>query len=515
MEAGRRVVAQALEDLVVGPHRRARLVLSQDVRREGTRRHQPPRELRAFDHERPVVLGGQVVEQERGRGRRVPGLDPDRAPARRAQRIEVQGEAGEAVRLRAALLRADGAEEELDVGRFRVGEGARDHPADHHADRERAGAKEQPLEPDPRLAPEVAQVVVRRDRLRALVDEPQQQVVLEVLADARQVGDHRDAVLAQERGGPEAGQLQELRRLDRARAQQHLARCAHRGLRAVTPIADAHRAPPLELDAGRAGTGLDRQVGPPARGLEIRGRRRAAQAVARRQLEVAGAVLPRAVEVVGARNAELAGGGDQGLDERVPPGDVGDRERPVAAVVLARAAGVRLRLDEVAQGLARVPAVGAERLPAVEILRLPADLDQPVDRARAAERAAARRVDLAAVQVRLRLGVEPPVEHRVEHRLAVADRDVDPRVAVRRPRFQQQGGALPVRGQPVGEDAARRAAADDHVVEGPLRAAAIDSVRSHPITLYQVPRAWPRCGTASDHAGGTPHVGGGVHEAGS
>jgi hypothetical protein len=227
--------------------------------------------------------------------------------------------------------------------------------------------------------------------------------------------------------------------------------------------------------------GLDRQVAPAPRGVQVRDRRRAAPAVPRGELEIAGTLLARAVEVVGARDAELAGGGDQRLDELVPLADVGDVQRAVAAVVVARAARIALRLDEVAQRLARVPALGAERLPAVEIPRLPADLDQAVDRARPAERAAARRVDLAPVQVRLRLGVEPPVEHRVEHRLAVADRDVEPRVAVGRPRLEQQDGALSVLRQAVGEHAAGRAAADDHVVERPHR-----TRRAAPLTPFEV-----------------------------
>ena len=54
-----------------------------------------------------------------------------------------------------------------------------------------------------------------------------------------------------------------------------------------------------------------------ARGPQVRDRGRAAQAAPGRQLVVAGAFLRRAVEVVVARNADLAGRGDERLDELV------------------------------------------------------------------------------------------------------------------------------------------------------------------------------------------------------
>ena len=181
------------------------------------------------------------------------------------------------------------------------------------------------------------------------------QVVLQVLADAGQV---RAPPGCRARCRSAAGPRPESCRSCgdwTAPAHSSTSRAARtRGLRTVPPIADdrsraacrtrcrshGHRSRSSGWRAARAG-------------LQVGGRRRAAQAVAGRQLEVAGAVLARAVEVVGARNAELAGGGDQGLDQRVPPGNVGDGERPVAAVERARAAGVRLRLDEIAQRLAR------------------------------------------------------------------------------------------------------------------------------------------------------------------
>ena len=57
--------------------------------------------------------------------------------------------------------------------------------------RARAASEEQPLEPDPRLAP-VGERRLHRDWLRALVLDVDLEVVLEVLADAGQVVDDVD-----------------------------------------------------------------------------------------------------------------------------------------------------------------------------------------------------------------------------------------------------------------------------------------------------------------------------------
>jgi hypothetical protein len=48
-------------------------------------------------------------------------------------------------------------------------------------------------------------------------------VILQILADAGQRVDDRDAELAQQRGRSDAGQLQELRRLQRARGEHDFA----------------------------------------------------------------------------------------------------------------------------------------------------------------------------------------------------------------------------------------------------------------------------------------------------
>src|SRR5688572_25035478 len=99
-------------------------------------------------------------------------------------------------------------------------------------------------------------------------------------------------------------------------------------------------------------------------------------------MEVAGALLGSAIEVVVARDAELRGAIDERLDQRMALADRFDRQ-----------AGERL--GEIGKGVVPAPAGRAARFPAVEVLRLAVDLDQAVDRARAAEHAPARRIDPA------------------------------------------------------------------------------------------------------------------------
>ncbi len=71
-------------------------------------------------------------------------------------------------------------------------------------------------------------------------------MVLQVLADARQIVHDFDAVAAQQAGRADAGELQQLRALQRARGQHHLARGAHFMRGAVLAIAQARRSAPRE-----------------------------------------------------------------------------------------------------------------------------------------------------------------------------------------------------------------------------------------------------------------------------
>jgi len=59
--------------------------------------------------------------------------------------------------------------------------------------------------------PVVVDLVHRGDVRHAAIDDASAAMVLQVLADARQVVHHGDAVLLQQRAGSDAGELQQLR----------------------------------------------------------------------------------------------------------------------------------------------------------------------------------------------------------------------------------------------------------------------------------------------------------------
>src|SRR6185312_6004890 len=102
--------------------------------------------------------------------------------------------------------------------------------------------------------------------------------------------------------------------------------------------------------------------------------------------------------VVGvARDAVLHRALDEGVAQRVAPVDVGDGERALTAAIGRIAiADTAFEPLEVGQDVRIAPAAIAELRPGLEIEPLAAIEDQAVDRARAAERLAARREDAPA-----------------------------------------------------------------------------------------------------------------------
>ncbi len=148
----------------------------------------------------------------------------------------------------------------------------------------------------------------------------------------------------------------------------------------------------------------------------------------------------------------------------MPPADRRAPQRAAEAVEGRIAARGVLEALEVRQHLGIAPAVVAECPPAIVVLALAANRNQPIDRAGSAERLPARPVDPAVVHSGLRLGVKAPVDAGIEHRLGIADRDVDPRVRVARTGFEQQHGMPAVSREAIGEDATGGASADDDVV---------------------------------------------------
>ena len=147
---------------------------------------------------------------------------------------------------------------------------------------------------------------------------------------------------------------------------------------------------------------------------------------------------------------------------RAPGSTRAAARRPVK---LVGAALLVLGLPEKRQDRIIVPALAAALAPAVVIGRRAAHVDHAVDRAGAAQHLAARLVERAAVELRLGLALEHPVHARVGVGLGVAERDMDPRVAVDPAGFEQQHPVASRFAEPRRDRTARRAGAGDDEVE--------------------------------------------------
>jgi hypothetical protein len=73
-------------------------------------------------------------------------------------------------------------------------------------------------------------------------------------------------------------------------------------------------------------------------------------------------------------------------------------------------------------------------------------------------------IEAAAVEAFFGLGLETPVGARIADGEQIADRDVKPDPVVAAARFENQDALAGVGGEPIGQNAAGRAGADDDVV---------------------------------------------------
>ena len=158
---------------------------------------------------------------------------------------------------------------------------------------------------DPR-AREKPEMRVQRDRARAGLLHVDLEVVLQVGADARAVGDDLDAVLAKLLRRPDAGEHQKLRRVDRRRGDDDLLARAHRLDAAPAAELNADRAAAVEEDPLGARAGSERHVRALQRRAEIGVRGRPAPALPHRHLHRPKALLLRAVVVGGEASSRPA-----------------------------------------------------------------------------------------------------------------------------------------------------------------------------------------------------------------
>ena len=266
------------------------------------------------------------------------------------------------------------------------------------------------------------------------------------------------------RGRPDAGQQQDLRRADRAGGEHDFAAAARRARLAVLPPAHAGGAPAVERQRFDEAAGFEPQIGAIERGLEESARRRHAPAALLVDVKGAAAFVVAAVEVGDGFDAGLFGGGAERVEQI--PAHARRRYGPFAADGMrgAFAHEVIFVPLEKRQHVVPAPAGESELAPMIVIGRLAAHIDHGVDRRRAADHLAARIVQAAPVEPRLRLGLEAPVRARIADREQIADRDMKPDPIVAAAGFEHEHALVRIGGQPVGKEAAGRAGADDDVI---------------------------------------------------
>src|SRR5262245_39961890 len=145
---------------------------------------------------------------------------------------------------------------------------------------------------------------------------------------------------------------------------------------------------------------------------------------------------------------------------------VGHRERSAHPMQRILAALLVLGAAKIGQHILEAPAGIAELAPMIEVRRLAADIEQAIDRARPAQHLPPRLDDLPVVELGLRLRGIEPIDLTIGEQLAVAERAVNPDVAVMAARLQQQNAMAARGGQAVGENAAGASGADDDIVKG-------------------------------------------------
>ena len=232
---------------------------------------------------------------------------------------------------------------------------------------------------------------------------------------------------------------------------------------AVDAQIDARRPPGLNSDALGLGAGEDPQVpampGRPdegAHGVE-------AEAGFLGYLEIGGAEIVAVVEIIALRHAEFLGRFADRIEDRPGQALLLDAQFAVLAVEGTAQRVVVLRAAKQRQDVVPTPADIAELAPAVIVGGLATHIDHAVDGGAAAHHPASRIGELASVEAHFGLGGITPVRARIAHAVEIADRDMDPVITIGAAGFDKQHGVLRVGAQAIGENAARRAGADDDV----------------------------------------------------
>lgn len=233
---------------------------------ESGHRDDPTGELETGSQHAQVAAArvGQVAGIEIGLRE---GIGRAKAKAPDAARLKRDGADGEPVpagRRQTLVLEQHRAEHELEVGR-RQPRAAMD---------ERGGLADvrgQRPPPEQQIAGEVPGGLrpVEGHRPVGLDQEADRHMVVEVETDTRQVAQRLDPVLGELLGGPDAGEEQQLRRVDGPTANHHLVCAARNPLGGPVAVGDTDRSRALEQHARGVGAGDDGEIRPVERRPQV------------------------------------------------------------------------------------------------------------------------------------------------------------------------------------------------------------------------------------------------------
>ena len=288
-------------------------------------------------------------------------------------------------------------------------------------------------------------------------------MILQVLADLRKVDFRVDAQRGELLGGADARHHQQLRRADRAGAEDDLfvgMRTAHGAMLLVLDL----RAPSvLQHQAPGERLGRDREVGPVDRRAQIRRSRALALAGEDQRVRDPHTERGLGIEIGHSRVAGPRRPLDEAARDRVGCGDLSRMQRAAAAAIPRVSVGDVFGSLEVRKDGLIVPAGSAAHGPTVEIRRMATDVHHVVDRSRPTEHLAPCR-GIGPTEAGLHRRLEGPVGVAAEQ-----SRPPFRRLDVRAPfvsaGFDEQHGDVRVLAEPGRHDTTRGPPAHDDVVK--------------------------------------------------
>ena len=235
------------------------------------------------------------------------------------------------------------------------------------------------------------------------------QVILQVPSHPGELMGDRDVVVAQVVRGSDAGEHEQLGRMEGAGGENDLPFRTKGSYAAIGRTHDAPRAAALQQDLPDDGVRADAEVGSRPRGLDERARGARALAPVDVPVEGAETFLLIAVDVLRHGKARRGARFNEGQAERIFH-SVADRSQwTAAAAPRVFAPAVAFAASEVRQDFSIGPTGRAFLDPALVVEGMTPDVGHAVDRGRPAEPLAARLKDAPACEMPLRHRVVAPV----------------------------------------------------------------------------------------------------------